>query len=541
MLQFYLGGTVTVVPEPPGPPPTGSGVVRVCHDVLEQIQTSVEYVYPQNTLDEPEKLLSLVGSFWSSTYSDSATVAQFLASRARLEKQTEQNLLEAEATVGRETVPVYHRELWKPLVFRESELANEAMLPKYGEGFFYGEGAESPIFYGKPVPRAFTAIRVPDHLRKVAAVFNRTDQPTLSWFTDLDYVLRDGFLLVRENPFTRADVATRPIYAGDQIVDREAVLWLFAADLDEEFLWKHFGHIWNSRLESSENYKQLINAVWDAAVTGSTDLAVRNFLAAVADAPVVRHEQEIVDRVVKDYRSLLVITNREVYRYSREAEAIVSPGQCVWKGDLLANPFSLIDLRKAHQLDLPALTLDKNLTDHAPLLFANAPLPVSVELDGGQPRVEFPLAGARSVVEKFWQTVHDRGLAANHTLHQNLVQAVGGTPSEINPLEFLVQNLLRGNTTVVTLRPQLFGPGRLPLAVLREIRRILPPWMMLLFLLNMTSEEDPVIMDGPGDEDRPGCEESVVPYLAGEMTENVTPELVTERLKKPSLVTASCG
>lgn len=468
------------------------------------------YIYPKSDLDRPEILSGLLGSFWSGTYEGSHDVESFLSSRARLEAQASQNLQEAINATSRLEIDPLHTEIWHPLILKESEMnQDDFSVPKYGEGFVYGAQPETDItlLYGDPLLRDVYAFPLPDGLKEVPLAANRTDAPTVSWQYGLDLIIEDGWLKFRKNPFDNENISVRQIIEDDTVVDREVVLWLFRSKWDKDYIWIHFGHILGYRLDSSEPYKRLVNAVFDAIVEGNSIDAVDNLVAAITDTPLAL-EEETVEKILTTSKAVVVITDKNAYRHSPDSTPAVSVGDELHKGQFICKAGELFS--PAHDTKpewLAAVSLDEALTDQVyrgGLLFIDEDLPVTITTEDSRTRVELDVRGFPRTVSKFWDEVHARGVQDGTTL-ANLLDlrpspiddpTAASLPTTENPLDFLLENILRNNALIVTIRPPEFGTNQLPFTAFSLLRRILPPQKTVILIVQLESNENSVPQTG---------------------------------------------
>jgi hypothetical protein len=123
----------------------------------------------------------------------------------------------------------------------------------------------------------------------------------------------------------------------------------------------------------------------------------------------------------------------------------------------------------------------------AGLVFGADEVPVATTRDAaGRARVTFPLGGTAADVARFWRAVRAR----EDVLQITLAEAWGAIPATINPLAFLLTDLIRQNAVLV--RIALDGvPADAPgLAALPLVRRILPPHVALLVTVTLPTLAD---------------------------------------------------
>jgi hypothetical protein len=461
----------------------------------------MSYTFIDSDLHNPRKLLSLLGSFWSDCYQGVDQVRGHCASTGEIGYQANIDLGETINSVGRHTVPVHHTEQWYVYYLLES-LKGVAPIRygspgagNFGGSLIYGATGGVPV-YSWDCPVA-----------NVDLIFNRIYDPSATLTRGLDFDITGGRLVFRTDPFEDPRFAVRSVLNDDgDEVDRQLGLWLFRPAIDQEHIWTHFGYVMGIRLASSQEYKDLVNALLDA-ITGCTATEQLNgMLAAVTDCPFVRGN-EVVQEIVTG-RELLVITDAWAYRYPSTCAPVVAVGDQVIAGD------SLVDTVEVHYLNhgvvppwLPALSVGDGLLPSgylSALTFSGVDTPLVVEPNvDGYTKVSWALGGFPADVTEFWDVTHHRGVVSGTTLAHVLDMrevpigepTAASLPVSINPLSFLVANYLRHNALLVRIRAGGFGPNALGLDQLRHLRRIIPPHEVVLIVIEMPVVEDSATVD----------------------------------------------
>lgn len=180
--------------------------------------------------------------------------------------------------------------------------------------------------------------------------------------------------------------------------------------------------------------------------------------------------------------------------------------------DLLLDPnLQSCSGRKA----LSALSLDRGFLSacfYGDLVFENKEVPVHVDTNHvtNYTYVSFPVVGLPADVERFFDEIHYRGILAaqaavpcppghkRHTLAQWLDRRKNPLsepeeahlPKTINPLKFVVENVLRNNIFVVRINISALGQNRLGLYNIRHLRQLLPPGTAMLLVFELNASED---------------------------------------------------
>jgi hypothetical protein len=583
-----------------------------------------EYVYPGSDLDQSKILLSLLGTFWSRTYTGSDQLQSYAIGTAELVAQNHRNVLETAAALSRYEIPLFHEEHLFPISIRKSELNNAAInatLFDDNENNFDGElsfdGTDQTELFGFPAP---------DSLVRVEKIFNKIAYPTVALSSDIDFTVdqRRGSLVFVSNPFDNPGFLKRVITV-DGVDDEEIVLWAFSGKFDYEFVFKQFAYALGIHLRSSENYKALMNAVFDSLVRGG--LTAKNLdlaISAVCGIPVVIEPQERVEVVEYDAAGLLIVTDKNVYKFNGKVTPVVSPEEIVLGGTQLVRGFEVneffvgnsyaandsgvirpdvtkylstnsydkiatevledeIILNRGYvdsgsnssnsanefycaprRKELAALALDNSFLStcfYSDLVFENKefPLFVDTEHESGYTYVHFPLDGYPADVRRFFDDVHDRGVALAQldkipcftdaleyptlsdfptrgrlgpvyyaadtqkyyewSLAETYVEIIrlpvvkklgtlahmldrrknpsseptaANLPEKINPMRFLIENVLRNNVFVVRIDVSALGRNRLGLYNIRHLRQVLPPHTAMIVLFELSAKADRV-------------------------------------------------
>lgn len=489
------------------------------------------YVWPTE-LDDAAGLLDLVGSFWSQTYSGSDFVASTLHAKAQQQAQAHLDLLDLVAAIGRFDVPVFRKENWTLVLLKESE-RNLPNLAKFDGTHAFDDG----LLYGVPAPGP-VAWPAPPGMVSAPVLTDRITAPTTTRTAGLDFYVAGGAVVFRTDPFLDPAAAVAESRTAAGLPDRVCALWAYRGEFDRDTVYLQFGYALAARFKSSPQYKRLVNAMFDALVEGTTVRAVEDFLSAVCDVPLAAADER-VQLVTADARHKLVVTPKNVYALSNQARVTVAAGDELKAGDPVCDALVFHETNRGAVPDgVSALALGRGLLNSGyfrELVFENKDVPLVVE-EGvdGYTRVSFAVSGWPGDVEKFWDDVHARGVAAGATLAMALdtrankdgQPTAAALPATVNPLEFLVANLFRGSLTVVTCRPAAFGKGAVGLHAARLLRRLVPAWNALVILVrhDFADEVDPDLAD-----------EDVGVYLGQLIDEEIDPSAADEELVVTSI------
>ena len=469
---------------------------------------SIDFTYPSNDLQQHRRLCAVLGSFWCDVYDGRAQVIDYVQSRGRLEQQGYIDLQEIVDAGSRNTVPVFHTEQWYRLTLKESSReTDEAALLRFGEDGVFGQSSH---FYGVPVEGRF-AYPVPADLAAVSVISNRVTEPSVTFIDGIEYVLNaeHSFIEFRSDPFENELIPKSDVRQAGEVVDREVYLWMRNAKFDHSHIHTHFSYALGKKLRSTLESRNLLNAVFDTVTGGTAKKEISDALSALSGIPLAHANETVVD-VVKDHSHLLVLTDKNVYRFSKTATALVAPQDAVVPGQSLVDALQIFELNRGQlPTDIRAIALEKGYLASGylgHLQFENKVETLTVveaaDDAAARTRISFPLGGHPEDVEKFFDAAHANGIARGKTLANLLdlrTNQVGeptaaNLPTTINPLKFLVENVLRGNAFVATLKVGDFGANALGFEDGHFLRQMIPPHTGMLLLLELQGFSDSVTL-----------------------------------------------
>ena len=449
-----------------------------------------------------------LGSFWSEACGSRDLVATLQQARALRIAQLYLDLLEAIKLQDRSGAPVFHRERWHPVAIRRStrntgrpemfRLGKDGMVlgrqtdssefPK-GTEFELGSGrisVEGAVFY--PFDEASLGLK-----SAATCATNRIADATVVLSPDHGFRILDGGIefSAAEDPFEgeHADEFPKFEVATDDPkspVDEEAVVWICDGMFDKGFIDDHLGYAIGLSGESSEVYKRVVNAAWNAVASGCTPLILTSLMACICGLPTVREDGEVVESIERSDDATTVVTSKNVYRLHRDS--VLKPG--VVRGaelkrfDTLESSVRVYPyVREADRLHLWSEFADeeKDFRDDV----GSIDLPPSLFRCGveegfsvgwedrdvycngfdanGNPKLWFYLDGLESDNTIFWESVWAGYESAKVSMASVLPcsdSVINGTLPEpgksvgktVTPIDFFLKNLVGANTLIITVR-----------------------------------------------------------------------------------------
>ncbi len=494
--------------------------------------------YPANDLDRPEKLLGFCGSFWSDAFTGNDLTEAEQYARGQLDAQTVADFDGLLDAMSRQTVRPFRQQLWYRLAFKQSLLIPAGMAV-YGDSRDFTYGGNPLIFYGVPPTAADVAFAwgAPFGLAEPGILLNRITDASLTLVPGLDFLYDGVNLVFRTDPFDNDLVSVRDqLDSQGNVIDRVAELWMYGSTFDHDDVYHQFGYAVAHPAANGPGYRSFVNAIYDGLVRGGTADDVAELFAAAADAPVALGSETVV-AVFTDVNFLWVVTDQNAYRCGRQATALVAVGDAIQAGQPVCDAVQFFEFGTGTIPDgLDALAIGPGLLANGylgDLVFRNENVPLFLTTDlMGFTKVSFDIGGFAADVTKFWDDVHAAGLAAGQTLAELLDQrplasrttqpTALALPATVNPLGFLCANVLRANAFLCRVKTTSFGPDAVGLTrASQDLRTILPPQTLCITLAELAGDEAPVILDGPGDTDDPGYEESFSSFSGGEPISDV--------------------
>jgi len=456
--------------------------------------------YPQDVYDSGNTLLLQIGTFWNSIFSDSNKLRDMFKGNMQEAAQTYRKFLEYLATAAKADCPVYAKENWHYITVTESELTTEDL--RYGNEIFYGTN----IYYGVRIQSSTFSVEAPGKLKSVDNILDRLIDPKVAWTAGVDFKLEDDMLYFRHNPFSNDNIPTNNILDKDgNLIDRELGLWLFNSEFDLQYLWQHYGYALGIFMNSSEYYKEFINAIADAYRVGPAIASIKGLLQAMTGVPLVKEPVEAVEKVLTSDNRTIVVTDKNVYRFNPGVGVIVSEGDTIFAGDALTDSLQVFELFDyiPEATELPALVLGKSLSAGSyndELVVINED--VDLEYEGldedGKAIVKFQVSGRSADVDKFWDDVHTKGKANGKVLAEYLDTRENPStppvpaylPATINPLRFVLSNFMKNNMFIIRMKINDFDTNAPGVGWFKSLRRIMAPHTTYIVYIEFNPEDE---------------------------------------------------
>lgn len=432
------------------------------------------FQFPKDDLDTPDKAESLVGGYWLEVYDGKDQIEDLISSRTTLWQQARDTWDETYRTKSRHLIDHLSIKNWLYYPILKSKGITTTKL--FGGGKSYGD---STFNYGEIEGYAWD---LPDSVLHFSQVYNRVSDPSVSFIEGIDFYVDNeiGKVVFADDPFNNNKFATVTVNNQDGTSDTLLALWVYRPKIDKQSIQLIYGQPIDINGRSTPEYKQFVNSVYDSLILGMSCGRLGLILGGALDLP-VSVEDEVVERIYSEIRKV-IITDKRVYFVPTAAEPTVEEGDATVKGQSLTDALMVRELKRNSNIDdIYAINLGNGFIGNEfayDLGFVNKFVTPTVSTDDyGYTKFSFEIGGHPLDVDKFWELVHSRGVDKGLTIAQGLdkrVEKVGepteeSLPSSINPLRFLVDEMIPGGLTLVSIKIESLGAELPRMSILPDL------------------------------------------------------------------------
>ncbi len=448
-------------------------------------------MFPDNplivsTIKNPFQLFEKLGSVWRDLLSDADLLRYHQWAKLQLTGDVYLRAVAMAAAQSIQTVEPFVARQWRLIRLLESELHNDSNKVRYGSGKTFGDGT----VFGQVASHSFIW-PVASDIAEIGLLVDHVIEPAHVFDISnciFDPTLRQ--LSFAANPFDLLEAL--PVYddAGT-LVDRQVLLWARNVQEDHRTPYLRFGSVLGIKSDSSADYTAVLRACWAMLVKGpSIEDLKRGILASVGLPYTVG--SETVEIVQTDDEGLAVVTDQNVYRFHADATPLVEAGDLLVEGQALVDTVQVIEFASGTTPDyslLPGLAAGPELANVAStLVFPNVDETFTFTDNAGVVEARFSVFGHAADVEAFWAAVHTAGIASGRTLANWLGVSGTGVTLAVNPLKWMLQNVLLGNVLAIVLKPQHFRAFET--GFIRRIRSLIPAGTLLVTQIALEPASD---------------------------------------------------
>jgi len=141
--------------------------------------------------------------------------------------------------------------------------------------------------------------------------------------------------------------------------------------------------------------------------------------------------------------------------------------------------------------------------------------------DSDKAVVVFEVGGFPGDIDSFWEAAQTLGKeTGKQTLAELLdtrANPVGQPlpaylPTTINPLEFVIENILKNNLTIVKVRASAIGADAPGLDLFKYLRDIIMPHTTFVVFVEISADTDTIDLSQAGDDEEAGVEEEITHF-----------------------------
>lgn len=456
------------------------------------------FVYPATDLEKVSAFKSLLGTFWTSVFTDQANLQAYYKTMTRLFEQVYQNYSEVMQCSVRLITPVFHKELCQLVKLYKSKKG--LVEPRYDdEGIYYDNG----LIYDDEFNVGDSSWQIDSDIVSLSVLVDSLDDCKVYLVEGVDFFLTNNVLQFIRNPFD----SVSSIPDGD-----DEYIRLFALDVrtEKRFIRDHWGYVVALSINnSSQGYLDTVNAILDSVVASPSTTNVRKVLEAACGCDLVRNDNETVEGIYFNGITRTVVTDKEAYNYPAEAEVEVEVGDVVAAGDALTDRIKIYDIGQGDKVDdLEAIVIGEGmLVTGGQLTFHNREVPLELvgSYTNGHPKLRFEIGGIPTVVDAFWaeadRFAEESGVSvANYLtgIYEEDPQ-ISDLPVYVNPLEFLCEHVLRWACSIARIRPisQSLSRGRLIANLGSSLRQTVPAEGVVIVIIDMVTLQGEAVNNTP--------------------------------------------
>jgi len=470
-----------------------------------------------------DQLFSWMRTFWTHLYKDKQFLKSLQGSRALRYAQLYLDLLENIQLLDHTDTPVFHRERWYPIVVRKNRRNNaDAATMRIGDDAVLTNGTqagfESKIRIGRHVDRSdVVAYSLDDDVVDVVScVVDSIAKPSVILNNGSDFRIdRKSIVISKEHDPFNDDSLFPKFDVVDEITGestQETVLWACDTLIDKDFVFKHSGYAVDLKGKSSELYRNVVRAVWDATSDGLSPAHLRIVIGALCGVPTVIEDAETIQTIYTCDGMRHVITDKNVYTFGENAvlRDCVKAGNTIFHGDFLDTavrlyPFITSVADVTRKTEFSEYTFKKDISSVSiPKAIIRGPLDTGFyagwdEKDvvcrgfdaNGNPKLMFDLGTGNAEKElKYWNFVWSEAEKSKVSIEdcfdgiKNDSISEGSVCGSVQPIAFFLKNLIGANTLFVFVdtdklaaEAPLFDPN-----FYNTLRQLIPAHIRLYFI-----------------------------------------------------------
>lgn len=406
-----------------------------------------------NDLTYGRNFADFLGSFWASIFDKGAlgTAIGYASSEELIQKYLDMcDIIDSSSIYS---IPVFSRKNVDPLIIKKSKFIDYKEYVNYGSGGYYGQQPQNSRYrqdsylqYGEPATITYSYF-CPIEFENISSLgifaLNRLFEPSVTLCRDSDFVMVEGGILFRDNIFENKLFPvkqTEDLETGE--IDKEIVLWFCDVDIDTFNIYKQYGYTFTNFRASSNEYKEIVQTVFEIVSQGPSIFRIDAFLSAISGSPLIRETEETVQSITDAPEGKLVITDLNVYQTTKSIpiNPSIKVGDILKSGTPLLDIVEVVDTRNPNWWkEFDVLPLEPGMTSNSKgfLGFMNTQLrgeyfTNKYSIDDTYKGVKFKLIGNEIDIKEFWESVSKKSVDNKITYGYEFFKKYG--PHSTDPL-----------------------------------------------------------------------------------------------------------
>lgn len=474
-----------------------------------------DFTYGRNFAD-------FLGSFWSTIFDKGALGAAVGYASSESLVQSYMDMVDVINSLSIYTIPEFSRQNVYPVIMRKSRFESYQEHPEYGSGAYFGVQPDGGRYLNGGSVRYGVAAKLgtsyfyPVTQGDVASfgvfALNRLFEPSVTLCNGADFFQVDGGIVFAGSPFDNPLFPSRKVWdEASQSMDEEVVVWFCDIDRDTLNLYKQFGYTFTNFKRSSEQYKKVIQTVYEIVSRGPSIFRIDAFVSSVAGSPLIREAQETVESVSETPEGTIVATDLNVYQISSGAglRPYVVPGATLAGGTPLLDIVEIVDTKQdGWWKGFEAIPVRKDTFRGVGgfLSFPNredrvAYLPKSPLYNPVYRGVTFGLIGSEEAAKRLWDAASENAVSLEEPYGFELFQKYGppggteldfvnGATFSVNPARVLAEDIFPGCMLPIKLKTGLVSDLEFFFGVIDVLRPSCPVHINLMLFIEMTGNMD---------------------------------------------------
>lgn len=503
------------------------------------------YNYPTGGVTDPNVVLRSMGSFWNQLFNEKGTIRGYTYAQAVEMIQRYLELVQVIYSYSVKDIPVHNHVMWYPLIIKKSEYNVAPLLFRTRTAAVDPDEAvfgPQPEGYYKDVVFKFGNTKVP-----IASIYSFTPlsgfsgssiiangiiNPSTVFISDVDYHFTGDTLFFNQDLFSNTNISKVNLIGdnglpetfkgqdGVTIEDQMMVLWVYNARVDELALFNNFGILFDLKLDSSRDYRLMLQKSINLFVEGPTVNAIKSVAAAFLGITPIISAVETVEYIFTGNGYTHVITDKNCYKYDSyyTVRSDIGSGSVVYAGDVIVDAVEYFDYVKskdwwttklapksAYDGDTLICYPDMAFPSHMfwgnykeSLVFKNEQELVTMDADG---YINFPVYGTATDVLAFNEFLNA------DVRREAIATALGLTVSSqvvLNPLDFIFQNFLKHGSALIKFNFKTTSQVALFSSFFKILSDIFPKHVYIMFYFDLTLSGDTYLSNGdPADTTNP--------------------------------------